>query len=257
MRTGFLIASLSALGCAAGSARAVQSRQEPEPLRVWTARALATVLAESGREFERAADVRLEIVSGLPTDFARRRAQGERFDLLISGAGTIDEWIARGGLDASSRTDLARSGIGVAVRAGAPKPRLETVDDFRRALLQARSVAHLRVGSGIYLTALLEQLGVAQAIAAKLRRPEADSVSELVAKGEVELGLVVITQILTTPGVELAGPLPGEIQSYVTFAAAISSDAAAANAARELIAFLRGPVAARAIEAQGMERPPF
>jgi len=257
MRIRSLIASIAALGCASGQGRPAPTRPAPVELRVWTARALATVLAEAGPEFERVAGVRLKVVSDLPPGFARRHAGGERFDLLISGSATVDEWIAAGRLEASSRADLARSGIGVAVRAGAPKPALRTVDDFRRALLGARSVAYLRVGSGLYLAGLLERLGVAPAIEGKVRRPEADSVSELVAKGEVELGLVVITQILTTPGVELAGPLPSEIQSYVTFAAAVGSDAAAADAARELIAFLRGPVAARVIGAQGMERPPF
>jgi molybdate transport system substrate-binding protein len=226
-------------------------------LRVWTARALATVLTEVGPEFERSSGVRLLVVSGLPPAFERQADAGEPFDLLISGSATVEEWARAGRVVAASRVDLARSGIGVAVRSGAPRPDLGSVDAFRRALLGARSIAYLRVGSGRYLDSLFERLDLADAVRAKARRPEGDSVAWKVAQGEVELGLVVVTQILTTPGVELAGPLPPEIQSYVTFAAAVSSRARAPDAARQLIAFLRGPSAARVIVAQGMERPPL
>ena len=92
-----------------------------------------------------------------------------------------------------------------------------------RALLDAKSIAYLRVGSGIYVASLLDRLGIAEAIKSKVTRPDSDIVSELVAKGEVELGMVVITQILTTPGVDLVGPLPPEIQSYIVFTAGVSA----------------------------------
>ena len=106
---------------------------------------------------------------------------------------------------------------------------------------------------GIYLHQLFDKLGIAPALEAKLTRPDTDIVSELVAKGEIELGLTVITQILTTPGVDLAGPLPSEIQSYVTFTAGVGAQAHAAEAARQLIQFLRSPRATAVIKAQGME----
>ena len=184
-----------------------------EEIRVWTARALATVLAEVGPEFERQTGHRLIVTSDLPPAFLRRAAAGEPFDLLISGSAPVDEWIRDGRLVAATRTVIARSGIGVEVRAGAPKPDISSVDAFKRALLNARSIAYLQVGSGIYLAGLLDRLGVADAIRSKVTRPESDIVSELVARGEIELGMTVITQILTTPGVELVGPLPPEIQS--------------------------------------------
>lgn len=113
------------------------------------------------------------------------------------------------------------------------------------------------MGSGLYLDSLFDRMQLTSAVAAKATRPDGDSVAILVARGQVELGLVVLTQILTTPGVELAGPLPSAIQSYVTFVAALSASAAQPKAAQELIRFLQGPVAARVIVAQGMERPPF
>jgi molybdate transport system substrate-binding protein len=223
-------------------------------IKVWTSRAIATVLTEIGPEFERETGHKLIVSSDLPPAFLRRANAGESFDLLISGSAPVDEWIRDGRLIAETRTDIARSGIGVEVRAGARRPDISSVDAFKRALLNAKSIAYLRVGSGIYLAELLERLGLANAIESKVTRPESDIVSELVAKGEVELGMTVITQILTTPGVDLVGPLPQEVQSYVTFAAAVSSRSQAPEAARQLITFLTGTRAAAVIKAQGMER---
>ena len=109
------------------------------------------------------------------------------------------------------------------------------------------------MGSGIYLHGLFERLGISNAIKAKVTRPDSDIVSELVAKGDVEVGMTVITQILTTPGVELVGPLPDEVQSYVTFVAAISAESKVKGPANELIAFLKGPNAIAVMKTQGME----
>ena len=210
-------------------------------------------LAEIGSEFERETGHTLIVSSDLPAAFERRVTAGESFDLLISGSPPVDEWIGRGRIVAATRTEIARSGIGVEVRAGAPRPDISSVDAFKRALLNARSIAYLRVGSGIYLAGLLERLGIAEAIKSKVTRPESDIVSELVAKGEVEIGMTVITQILTTPGVDLVGPLPPGIQSYITFTAGISSRTMVSDAARRLIQFLREPRAIAVIKAQGME----
>jgi|SRR5262245_31644534 len=222
-------------------------------IKVWTARAIATVLAEVGPQFETATGHKLVISSDLPTAFLRRANAGEPFDILISGSAPVDEWIKEGKILAETRTDIARSGIGMGVREGARKPDITSVEAFKRALLEAKSIAYLKVGSGIYMAGLLERLGIAEAIKSKVTRPESDIVTELVARGEVELGIVVITQILTTPGVELVGPLPPEIQSYVTFTAGISANSKAPQAARDLIKFLTGPTATPVIKAQGME----
>ncbi len=222
-------------------------------IKIWTARALATVLAEVGPQFESTTGHKLVVFSGLPPEFASRADAGEPFDIMITGSLPLDRFIKEGRIIAATRTDVARSGIGVEVRAGARKPDISSVEAFKRALLEAKSIAYLRVGSGIYLAGLLERLGVAETIKSKVTRPESDIVSELVAKGEVELGMVVITQILTTPGVELVGPLPPEIQSYVAFTAGVSASSRAPEAGRDLIKFLTGPVAAPVIKAQGME----
>lgn len=222
-------------------------------IKVWAARAIATVLTEIGPQFERTTGHKLIISSDLPPAFQRRANAGEQFDILISGSAPVDQWIKDGKIIAETRTDIARSLIGVEVRRGAPKPDISSVAAFKRTLLNAKSIAYLRVGSGIYVDGLIERLGIAEAIKSKVTRPESDIVSELVAKGEVELGIVVITQILTSDGVDFVGPLPAEIQSYVVFTAGISADSKVQDAARQLIIFLTGSTAIPVIKRQGME----
>jgi molybdate transport system substrate-binding protein len=223
-------------------------------LRVWTARAGATVLAEIGPQFERASGHKLVVTADLPAPFLARARAGEIFDILISTEGPVDTLLAEGKLAAGTRFEFARSGIGVEVRQGATKPDVSTVEAFKRAVLDAKSIAYLKVGSGLYLQSLFERMGIAERIAAKATRPDSDAVSELVAAGEVELGLVVSTQILTTPGVDFVGPLPAQIQHYIAFVGAIGAESKAPDAARELVEFLQSPRSRAVIEAQGMER---
>src|SRR6266581_7717238 len=130
-------------------------------IKVWIPRAIATALAEIGPQFERTKGHNLNVYSGLPPDFERRANSGETFDVLISGSGPVDSWIKDGKIIAATRTGIARSGIGLEVRAGARKPDISSVEAFKRALLEAKSIAYLRVSSGIYLAGLLERLGIA------------------------------------------------------------------------------------------------
>lgn len=226
----------------------------PVPIKVLTTRAIATVLAETGTEFERTTNSKLHVTSDIAVKMVRRIQAGESFDVLVASPEQIDALIKEGKIIAGTRTKLARSGIGVEVRAGAPKPDINSVEAFKRALLNAKSIAYLKEGqSGIYLAGLIERLGLTEALKSKVVRPDSDTVSELVAKGEVELGLVVITQILTTEGVDLVGPLPSEVQSYITFAAGVSANSRAPTAAKELLKFLQGPRATSVMRSQGME----
>jgi molybdate transport system substrate-binding protein len=226
----------------------------PATLKVCTTRAIATVLEETGAEFEQTTGYKLDVTRDIAIRMVRRIQTGEAFDLLVASPGQIDLLIKEGKIIAETRTNLARSGIGVEVRAGTPKPDISTVEAFKRALLSAKSIAYLKEGqSGIYLDSLIARLGLTEAIKAKVVRPDTDIVSELVAKGEVELGLVVITQIMTTKGVELAGPLPAEVQSYIVFAAGVSTNSKAPAAAKELMKFLTGSRAMSVMRAQGME----
>jgi molybdate transport system substrate-binding protein len=219
-------------------------------IKVFTARAIATVLDKVGGEFERTSGHKLNVISGFGPIFLKQIAAGEPFDILVSTPPTMEALFKEGKLIADTRTNLVRSGVGVEVRAGAPKPDIGSVETFKRAMLNAKSIGYLRVGG---VPQLMDRLGIADAIKSKVTIPETDAVSELVAKGELELGVVVMTQILTTPGVELVGPLPPEIQFYTTFVAGISADSKAPDAARDLIKFLRGPTAIPVMKAQGME----
>jgi molybdate transport system substrate-binding protein len=230
-----------------------QSGRPRTEIRVWTARAIATVLAEIGPQFEHTTGYRLNVASDLASGFARRLIAGEPVDVIISGSASMEEWIRDGSILAGTRTDIARSGIGVEVREGRPKPDIGSVEAFKRALLAAKSIAYLKVGSGIHVEKVIERLGIGDAIKAKITRPESDIVSEMVARGEVELGIVVITQILTTPGVALVGPLPAELQSHVMFSAGVSAKSKAPAAARQLIEFLAAPAAKTVMRRQGME----
>ena len=134
---------------------------------------------------------------------------------------------------------------------GAPKPDVSSLENFKRALLDAKSITYLPVPG---VPQLIERLGLKEALAAKTTIPKTDLSSELVAKGEVELAIVPVTQAFTTPGVELAGPLPSEIQFYTAFGGAISANSKSRDAAAELLKFLKGSSALRVIKEQGMKR---
>jgi molybdate transport system substrate-binding protein len=220
-------------------------------VKVFTARAGATVLEKLGPKFESMPGHKLNVM--YDADFGlilRRIAANEPFDVMIRGTEGIDSMIKDGTIAAETRTNLLHSGMGVEVRAGAPKPDISSVEAFKRALLNAKSIGHFRINR---VQELIERLGLADAIRSKVTTPNTDIVSELVAKGELELGIVVTTQILTTPGVELVGPLPPEIQYDFPFAAGVSTNSKAPGAALDLIKFLTGPIAIPVIKSQGME----
>lgn len=226
---------------------------DADELKIWTARAITTVLDKVGPEFEHSSGYKLNITTDTSPPLVKRIYAGENFDILVQPTITIDALIKADKIVADTRTDLVRSGIGVEVPPGARKPDISSVEALKRALLDAKSIAFLKEGSGIYMEGLIERLGIADAIKSKITRPDRDVVSELVAKGEIDLGIVAITQILTTPGVQYVGPLPPEVQSYITFTGGISANSHAPNVARDLFRFLTGPTAIPVIKSQGME----
>ena len=165
----------------------------------------------------------------------------------------LDRLIADGRIVAGSRVDLARSGIGVAVRAGAPRPDMSSVDAFVRALRQAKSVAHSSSASGIYLKGLFQRLGLYDTLGDRIRQVEGEPVGSVVARGEAEIGFQQVSELLPVPGIDYVGPLPPEIQHYTVFAAGIAAHAREPDAARALIAYLTAPAAAPLIRQSGME----
>jgi len=146
-----------------------------------------------------------------------------------------------------------KAGIGVAVRPGAKLPDIKTVESFKQTLLDAKSITYLKEGaSSIHIEKVFAQMGIADALRAKTIRPKTESVSESVASGEVELGMIVIPNILSVPGAQLVGPIPGDIQSYIVFTGAVVAASPNQKAAREFLACLKSPTAVAAIKANGM-----
>jgi molybdate transport system substrate-binding protein len=166
----------------------------------------------------------------------------------------LDDLIRQGRIAAGTRAVIGRSGIGVAVRAGAPRPDISSVAAFKRTLLDARSVAYPGEGaSGRYFVELVDRLGIAAEMKQKMRPMPAEYNVEVVARGEVQLVVVVASRVSGVPGVELVGPIPQALQTWIGFVAGVSADAANPEAARELLRFLTAPAAAPVLRAVGIE----
>ena len=176
---------------------------------------------------------------------------GEAADLVIIAAAVVDALIAKG--LARERVDLATCGVGVAVRAGAPRPDLSSGEALKRAVLAAKSIVYSRGPSGVYLDGLFERMGIAGQIEPKLTRVQGEPSGEVVARGEAEIGFQQMSELLPVAGIDVVGPLPAEIQEITTFAATVLSKARAPDAARELIDYLKTDASKRVIRATGME----
>jgi molybdate transport system substrate-binding protein len=192
-------------------------------------------------------------VAGAPTSIPARLAAGEPVDLVIMAGDGLDRLIADSKVVAGSRVDLARSGIGVAVRAGAPRPDLSSADAFVRALRQAKSVAHSSSASGIYLRGLFQRLGLYDMLGDRIRQVEGEPVGSVVARGEAEIGFQQVSELLPVAGIDYIGPLPPDIQQITVFASGIHSAATQADAGKALVKFLTSPQAAPVIKKKGME----
>lgn len=183
-----------------------------------------------------------------------RLRRGEPADVVIVAADTLDELIDGGVVVAGSRVDLARSSIGMAVRAGARKPDISSVDALRRVLVDAQSVAYSASVSGDYLVnELFPRLGIAAQMAAKGRRIEGERVGAVVARGDAEIGFQQMSELLPVPGIEVVGALPAALQRVTTFAAGVATHSAHPDVARAFIRFLASPAAASVVERSGME----
>lgn len=219
---------------------------------------LKAVLSDAGPQFEQATGHRLAISYGVSSALKRRIDAGERFDVAVLTPPAIDPLIARGVVDATTRAAVARSPIAIAVRRGAPKPDLATVDALRTALASARSIAFAREGAGgIFFAALLTRLGLAGDLGSKLRPlATGEEVSRAVASGDAELGVQPLSEIVSTPGVEAAGGFPPPFQEYTVMTAGAAGGSKHIGAARALIAFLTSSAVDALLAAKGMERVP-
>jgi molybdate transport system substrate-binding protein len=228
-------------------------------IKVLTAGAMRKVVDALVPPFETQTGHKVAVDNATAGALAKRIEGGEAFDVAVITPKVIDELIGKGRMAAGTRTDLAKVGIGVAVKEGAQLPDIKTVEAFKRTLLAAKSVAYIdpKAGgsSGIYFDGLLDRLGIAGEIRPKARLKQGGYVAELVVSGEAEVAVHQISEIVPVKGVVLAGPLPPEIQNFTTYAAAIGANAKDAAAAKSLIDHIGGPAAAPILKSKGMEKP--
>ena len=195
---------------------------------------------------------RVEIVWAPTTVLQDRLAAGERTDAVLLTTEAVDALAADGLVAPGTRMDVVVSRLGVAVRAGQPRPDLSTTDSFRQALLDARSVAFSRGGaSGIYFAGLLERLGIAEAVRAKATIIPAGFTAERLVSGEADLAIQQVSELMVVDGIEIAGPFPDAVQAAMRFSAAAMTGAP--DEAAAFLATLRGAAAAAAFRAGGLE----
>lgn len=212
------------------------------------------VLDELAPAFARATGHTLGLTfEGVPA-LKRRIEAGETFDAALLLPAAVDDLAKSGKIVVGSRSDIARTAAGVAVRTGAPKPPVGTSEDLKRTLLAAKTISYSQdSASGNYFLHLLDRLEIGTEVKPKLLVVTGRSPVEAVARGEAELTVITVPNIVGVESVALAGLLPEELQNYTTFSIGVSANAKERKAAEQLIAFLRSPAAATAIRSKGLE----
>ena len=220
--------------------------------------AMKAAIDELVPAFERGNGHSVRVSYGPSGGVARRFLGGEVADVIVIDSGALDELIRQGRVVAG-RTDVARTGIGVAVRKGAPKPDVSTPEALKRALIAAKSIGHTApAGGGItaaHVMRLFERLGIAAEVAPKVKLAAGGPngrVSVLVSSGEVEIGLQQVSELMSNPDVEVVGMLPAELQQITTYSAGVTASAKQPEAGSALIRFLIAPAAAAVYKTKGL-----
>jgi len=244
-----LIVSIGLFGLTSSSSAA--------DVKVLTAGAFKQVVLALVPDFEKQTGNKVVVDNDTAGGLKKRIEGGEIFDVAVITPAVLDELAGAGKIAAGTRVNLASVGIGVVVKEGAPKPDVSTVEAFKRALLEAKSVAYIDPtsggSSGIYVDKLLERLGVADQVRPKAKLKKGGYVAELVVSGEAEIGVHQISEIVPVKGAALAGPLPKEIQNTTTYAAGLSASPQNKEVAQALIKAFSGPAAAAVLKSKGME----
>jgi molybdate transport system substrate-binding protein len=248
-----VLLGLAMVVMAAGAPRGAAGAE----IKVLTAGAFKQVLLALLPDFERTSGHKVTVENDTVGALTKRIAGGEAFDLAVLTPKAVDDLAKEGKFAAGSRANLARVGVGVVVKDGTPKPDISSLAAFKQALLAAKSVAYIDPAaggsSGIYVAGLLDKLGIAADVKPKAKLIPGGAVAEHVAKGEAELGIHQISEILPVKGVTLVGPLPAEIQNYTVYAAGIAAHAKESDAAKALLKTLTSPAAAEVLKSKGME----
>jgi molybdate transport system substrate-binding protein len=241
------------MGAALGAVLAWTPAHAAE-IKVLSTQAVEGAYKELAPRFEKASGHKVATTFTGTLDAQKRIAAGEAFDVIIMAGPAIDDLIKAGKVAPGSRVDLARSGVGVAVRAGAPRPDIRTTEALKDALLAARSIGYSSGPSGVYLAGLFRSLGIADRLQSKLKQtPSGVFVGSMIASGEVEIGFQQVSELAHYPGIDYVGPLPADIQNVTVFSSGIHSKAATVDAAKALIAYLTSPAAAAVFRSRSME----
>ena len=229
-----------------------------DDIRVMTSGTFTAAYLELRPQLERSLKVKIVTTAtsmGVGSEsIPSRLERGEAVDVVIVADDALNQLIKNGRVLADSRVELARSGIGMAVRRGAPKPDISSVEALKRALLQAKSIAYSASVSGQYLTTeLFPRLGIADQVMGKSRRIDRERVGAVVGRGEAEIGFQQISELLPEPGIDVVGPLPSEAQRVTVVSAGVAAGSKNADAARALIRFLASSEAAGTVKASGLE----
>ena len=226
-------------------------------LKLLTAGAFKSTVLALLPDYEKASGNKVSVENDTVGALMKRIEAGESFDVVVMTTEAVDKLTGEGKVMSGSRTNLARVGVGVMVKAGASKPDISSVEAFKKALLDAKSISFIDPASGgssgIYVEKLLERLGIADQVRPKEKLKQGGYVADYVESGQAELGIHQISEILPHAGVTLVGPLPKEIQNYTVYAAGIGSATPRGDAAKALIASLRGPSAQALFKSKGME----
>jgi len=204
--------------------------------------AIREAYAELVPGFERSAGHNVATTWTGTADVVKRLSAGQVFDAVIAASDTLHELTDRGHIVTGSCTEIARSGVGIAVRAGAPRPDVGSADAVKRALLAAKTIGISTGPSGVYMNRLFEQLGIAAQVKPKLKiSPPGGAVAEMIVKGEADLGFQQVSEIVHVAGAQLVGPLPAEIQRVTVFSGGVHAGSREPEAAHALLRFLSAP----------------
>jgi molybdate transport system substrate-binding protein len=238
---------------AAGAPRGAAAAE----IKVLTAGAIKQVLLVLVPDFEKQTGHKVILENDTVGALTKRIEGGEAFDLAVLTPAAVNDLSTKGKFVAGSRTNLGRVGVGVVVKEGAPKPDISSVDAFKKTLLAAKSVAYIDPAaggsSGIYVAGLLDKLGIAADVKPKAKLIPGGAVAEHIARGEAEIGIHQISEILPVKGITLIGPLPADIQNYTVYAAGLGANGKESEAAKALLKTLSGPGAADVLKSKGME----
>jgi molybdate transport system substrate-binding protein len=225
-----------------------------DEIKVMASAAIKGAYLELVPQFEQAGKHKVVTIWSGTADMMKRLKAGESVDLVIIGANSLDELTQAGKIVPGSRVDLVKSGVGVAVRAGAARPDISSGDAVKRTLLAAKSIGYSSGPSGVYLDGLFQRMGIADQLKPKLKQAASgEPVGDLIARGEAEIGFQQVSELIHVSGIDFLGPLPPDIQQITVFSSGIHTGTTQPEAAKALVRFLSAPAAVTVIRKNGME----